>query len=340
MPGRHLAALSLLLLACSSQVDGEPAGESTFALVIHGGAGTIQRDSMSDEQEREYRGVLARALTTGHTILSDGGSSLDAVETVIRQLEDDPRFNAGKGAVFTAEGRNELDASIMDGSTTLAGAVAGVTRVRHPISAARAVMEHTEHVLLAGSGADAFAESRGLETVDPEYFYTERRWKSLERAREREKEENKKVSSATGERSHKFGTVGAVALDSRGRIAAGTSTGGMTNKRHGRIGDAPIIGAGTFANGECGVSATGHGEYFIRYAVAFDICARMQHAGATLDEAARTVIHEVLVEAGGSGGIIALDASGNTALVFNSDGMYRGYVLADGEPHVAIFKDE
>ena len=337
---RHLAALALVTLACSNPVDGGPASERgpepNFALVIHGGAGAIKPDSMSEELEGEYRSALTEALTAGHRILEGGGSSLDAVEQVLRLLEDEPLFNAGKGAVFTADGRNELDASIMDGSSSLAGAVAGVTRVRHPISAARAVMERTEHVLLAGPGAEAFAEAQGLEMVEPEFFYTERRWKSLERVKEREQKE---VAARDSSAPDKYGTVGAVALDLAGRIAAGTSTGGMTNKKHGRIGDAPIIGAGTYANRECGVSATGHGEYFIRFAVAFDVCARMRYSGESLAEAADAVIHETLIEAGGSGGVIALDATGTPALVFNSDGMYRGYVLADGEPHVAIFKD-
>jgi beta-aspartyl-peptidase (threonine type) len=331
---RRVILLALLTLACGGPVEGGPAEPPKIALVIHGGAGAITREVMPEELEQKYRASLASALATGYAVLSGGGSSLDTVEKVIRQLEDDPLFNAGRGAVFTAEGRNELDASIMDGSTTLAGAVAGVTRIRHPISAARAVMEHTRHVLLAGPGAEAFAEARELEMVDPEFFYTEHRWQSLERAREAES------AGAGAAGGAAFGTVGAVALDREGRLVAGTSTGGMTNKRHGRIGDSPIIGAGTYANAGCGVSATGHGEFFIRHAVAFDVCARLRYRGEDLAEATDAVIHDTLLEAGGSGGVIALDAAGNPALVFNTDGMYRGYVLADGEPHVAIFKDD
>ncbi len=291
----------------------------------------MQRSSMSAERQAAYRRSLESTLALGYEMLESGASSLDVVERVIQKMEDDPLFNAGRGAVFTAAGTNELDASIMDGSTTEAGAVAGVTTIRHPISAARAVMEQTRHVLLAGQGAEAFAETEGLEIVDPEYFWTEARWQSLERARERERQ---------AEPASAYGTVGAVALDVEGRLAAGTSTGGMTNKRHGRIGDSPIIGAGTYANAQCGVSGTGHGEYFIRFAVAFDICARLARDDTSLREAADQVVHGVLVRAGGDGGIIALDAAGNPALIFNTDAMYRGYVLADGELHVAIFNDE
>ncbi len=331
---RRLGPLALILLACSGSTGSGEAEQPRIALVIHGGAGTIRPENVSAEREAAYRSALTATLEAGIALLHEGASSLDVVETVIRRMEDDPLFNAGRGAVFTAEGRNELDASIMDGSTSLAGGVAGVTRVRHPITAARAVMEKTEHVLLAGSGAERFADAQGLEMVDPEFFWTERRWKSLERAREREH------VGASGGAAAAFGTVGAVALDRDGRLAAGTSTGGMTNKKHGRIGDSPIIGAGTYANSECGVSSTGHGEYFIRFAVAFDICARLRAADLTIQEAADQVIHGVLHEAGGEGGIIALDASGNPALVFNTDGMYRGYALADGQLNVAIFKDK
>ena len=328
----RLGLVALAILACSGTADSEAGGES-YALVIHGGAGTLRAEDFTAEREAEYRAALTAALEEGSRLLAEGRSSLDAVEAVIRLLEDDPLFNAGRGAVFTAEGKNELDASIMDGATTLAGGVAGVTRVRHPISAARAVMEQTPHVLLAGAGAERFAEAQGLAMVDPEYFWTERRWQSLERAREREQ-------SGSGGGAAAFGTVGAVALDQAGRIAAGTSTGGMTNKKHGRIGDSPIIGAGTYANDRCGVSATGHGEYFIRFAVSFDVCARLRSGEATIVEAAEQVIHGVLEEAGGKGGIIALDADGTPALIFNTDGMYRGYRVAGGDPHVAIFKDD
>ncbi len=341
-PCRKLALTALLALACSGAADGDgAAGEAAgnpVALVIHGGAGTLLRADFSAEREAEYRAALTAALEAGRTVLERGGSALDAVETAIRQMEDDPLFNAGRGAVFTADGRNELDASIMDGATGLAGAVAGVTTVRHPISAARAVMERTEHVLLAGGGAEEFARTQGLEMVEPKFFWTERRWQALERAREKARVGDGESSGTSGAGAA-FGTVGAVALDRRGRIAAGTSTGGMTNKKHGRIGDSPIIGAGTYARAGCGVSATGHGEYFIRHAVAFDICARLS-GGATVREAADQLIHGVLDEAGGTGGVIVLDGAGNAALVFNTDGMYRGALLAGGEPRVAIFKDD
>lgn len=317
------------------------APDRPIVLVVHGGAGTILRENMTPERESEYRAVLAEGLRTGLAILRSGGSSLDAVEATLRLFEDSPLFNAGKGAVFTAAGTNELDASIMDGATLAAGAVAGVTRVRHPISAARAVMEKTQHVMLAGRGADTFAESVGLELVEPEFFFTERRWQALLEVRREEAggaaAPGAPASPGGGERPH-FGTVGAVALDLQGRLAAGTSTGGMTNKRFGRVGDSPIVGAGTYANGSCAVSATGHGEYFIRWAVAYDICARVAYREEPLARAATTVIDDVLRPVGGSGGVIALDREGNLAMPFNTPGMYRGYVRADGVPHVAIYE--
>ena len=325
-------ALVLLLTGAFLALGEESPPASPVALVIHGGAGNLEPESLDPETEALYRVALTAALTRGHQRLSEGAGSVDVVESVIRELEDEPLFNAGRGAVFTAEGRNELDASIMDGATTKAGAVAGVTRVRHPISAARAVMERTPHVLLAGPGADRFAAGNGLELVDPSFFRTERRWEALERVRRRE-------SGGAGGGGGHFGTVGAVALDQAGRIAAGTSTGGMTNKRHGRVGDSPIIGAGTYANQRCGVSGTGHGEFFIRFAVAFDICARLRDPSQTIRSAAEAVVLGTLVEAGGDGGIIALDADGMPALVFNTTAMYRGWALADGEPQVAIFQD-
>jgi beta-aspartyl-peptidase (threonine type) len=241
---------------------------------------------------------------------------------VVRIYEDSPLFNAGKGAVFTAEGKNELDASIMDGATLRAGAVAGVTIIKNPISAARAVMEQTDHVLLAGPGAEEFAESVGLETVEPDYFFTQRRWDSLQNVKDPKQ---------------KMGTVGALALDRQGHLAAATSTGGMTNKRFGRVGDSPIIGAGTYANEFCAVSSTGIGEYFIRSAVAHDICARARYLDQSVGEAAHTVIHEILEP--GIGGVITLDGEGNVAMPFNTEGMYRGYVLNDGKPIIEIYRD-
>ncbi len=314
------------------------AESSSVVLVVHGGAGTIRKGDMKPEIEAAYREKLAEGLLTGYRILKSGGTSLDAVEATIRLFEDSPLFNAGKGAVFTSKGRNELDASIMDGATLEAGAVASVTTIRHPITAARAVMERTPHVMLVGNGAEEFAESQGLEIVEPSYFYTERRWQALEKAKEKERHKKKEsTSDLTGERRY-LGTVGAVALDRFGNLAAGTSTGGMTNKRFGRVGDSPIIGAGTYANDRCAVSATGHGEYFIRYAVAYDICARMTYSGASLTEAAETVLLKRLVQAGGSGGVIALDAVGNVSMPFNTEGMYRGFIKTDGEPHIEIYK--
>lgn len=308
-------------------------------MVVHGGAGTITRAGMTPELEKQYREKLEEALRTGHAILAKGGSSLDAVEATIRILEDSPLFNAGKGAVFTHEGRNELDASIMDGRTRKAGAVAGVTIIRNPISAARAVMEKSKHVMMAGRGAELFATKVGLEIVDPSYFWTERRWKSLQR--ELLEEQGQKPQSALEPLDEKkFGTVGAVAVDQNGNLAAATSTGGMTNKMFGRIGDSPVIGAGTYAdNTSCAVSATGDGEYFIRLSVARDIAAQVEYRGLTVEQAGHEVIQRKLTALGGTGGVIILDAKGNFAMPFNTEGMYRGWIGADGVPQVRIYKD-
>lgn len=309
-----------------------------YAIVIHGGAGTIRRSDLTPTQDSAYRAALNAALDIGETILKDGGEAIDAVEQTIHYLEDSPLFNAGKGAVFTNEGRNELDASIMQGKDRLAGAVGGVTVVKHPISAARAVMEKSPHVLLTGKGAEQFATEQGLDIVEPAYFYTERRWQALQRALAREAGS----TEAEVELDHddrKKGTVGCVALDKQGNIVAGTSTGGMTNKRWNRIGDSPIIGAGTFAdNATCGVSCTGHGEYFIRWAVAYDVAARMAYKNVDLHTAANEVVHKELVAAGGLGGLIALDRLGNIAMPFNTEGMYRGYAKPD-ERVVEIYSD-
>ena len=280
---------------------------------------------MSTEKEAEYISKLTAALKTGYAILENGGSGLDAVEATIKVMEDSPLFNAGKGAVFTGAGTNELDASIMDGATLQGGAVAGVKTVKNPISAARKVMEKTWHVLLAGEGADAFAKEQGLDIVDNSYFHTEHRFKSLIKAKEKEME--------------KHGTVGCVALDKKGNLAAGTSTGGLTNKRWGRVGDSPIIGAGTYASNEtCAVSATGQGEYFIRGSVAFDIAAQMDYEKKSVQTAAQAVIDK-LTERGGTGGVIVMDRKGNIAMPFNTEGMYRGFYLNDGELTVKIYKD-
>ncbi len=328
-----------------------------ITLVIHGGAGTITREHMTAEQEKAYREALRRSLQQGYAILEAGGTSLDAVTAAILVLEDSPLFNAGKGAVFTNEGKNELDASIMDGQSGSAGAVAGVTVVKNPIKAARAVMENSAHVLMTGKGAEKFAAEQGLEIVDPSYFYTETRFNSLRKAQEHEKEESDhpqknqpplKTLPKSGHRydppaageGTKFGTVGCVALDQYGNLAAGTSTGGMTNKRYGRIGDSPLIGAGTYAdNHTCAVSATGHGEYFIRSVVAYDIAALMNYKNLSLKAAADEVIMKKLVLKGGEGGVIALDREGNIAMPFNTSGMYRGFVRKGGEPELFIFKE-
>lgn len=305
-----------------------------YALVIHGGAGTLSKDAITPELEQAYRDVLNESLSIGEDMLKVGGTSLDAVEAVIRNMENSPLFNAGKGAVFTHEGKNEMDASIMQGNGRKAGAISGVTNIKNPISTARMVMEKSKHVLLSGQGAEEFAKENGVEIVDPSYFYTERRWKSLQEAI---KSETIELSESNVD--NKFGTVGAVALDKNGNITAGTSTGGMTNKRYNRIGDSPIIGAGTFAdNMTCGVSCTGHGEYFIRYEVAYDVSARMKYLGESVEAAAERVIHGDMKTDGGTGGLIALDKNGNIAMPFNTSGMYRGYARP-GERMVQIYKD-
>jgi len=315
-----------------SASEGQKQSPPAYAIVVHGGAGVMDRATMSAEMIEKYQNAINQALDLGEQILADGGTALDAVEQTIRIMEDDSLFNAGRGAVFTAEGHNSLDASIMHGAIRDAGAVAGVSSVKHPISAARGVMEQSAHVMLSGAGADQFAEQIGLEVVEPSYFYTSRRWKGLQKAKARAEKQLAK------EKAEKYGTVGCVALDSKGNIVAGTSTGGMTYKKYGRIGDSPVIGAGTYAdNATCGVSATGHGEFFIRHTVARDIAAMMEYGGYTLDEAADIVINKVLVEAGGDGGVIALDKYGNITTPFNTSGMYRGY-RKPGERSVGIFK--
>ena len=307
---------------------------ATPVLVMHGGAGVIKKD-LTPEKEKLVRADLEQALNTGYAVLKGGGSSLDAVSKAIVVLEDSPRFNAGKGAVFTHDGNNELDAAIMDGATLRAGAVAGVHRVRNPVLLARAVMEKSQHVMLVGDGAEQFAQQMGIALVDPSYFRTDERWQQLQEAL---KAESNKQASALGRAIH-YGTVGAVALDAQGHLAAATSTGGMTNKRWGRVGDSPIIGAGTYANAHCAVSATGWGEYYIRATAAHDICARVEYAKAKVADAAKTVVMDIVPKLGGDGGVIALDADGNFAMPFNTDGMYRGWVDRDGNVHVAILKD-
>ncbi|HUP18636.1 MAG TPA: isoaspartyl peptidase/L-asparaginase [Gemmatimonadota bacterium] len=332
-----LAVAGLLLLAPGPDVRGQTP-EIRPTIVVHGGAGSFTRANTDSEAAGEIHASVGRALEAGMTVLDAGGSSLDAVEAAIRMLEDDPRFNAGKGAVFAHEARNELDASIMDGATRRAGAVAGVTHVKNPISLARLVMEETRHVLLAREGAEEFAIEQGVELVSPDYFFTPGAWEGLMRARENERAAAEATSTAPSTDEH-YGTVGVLALDREGRLAAGTSTGGLTNKRWGRIGDSPLIGAGTWADERCAVSATGTGEFFIRNAVAYDICARVRYLDVSLAEAAETVIMDVLVEQGGDGGVIALDSRGNVSMPFNTGGMARGVLRSGGEPETWIFVD-
>lgn len=316
-----------------------------LGFVIHGGAGVITKGSLSPEREKQYRDKLEEALLAGYKALQAGKSSLDAVEIAIRILEDSPLFNAGKGAVFTNDGKNELDASIMNGKTLAAGAVAGLRHVKNPITLARAVMEKSPHVMMIGDGAEKFAKEQNIELVDEKYFWTQPRWDSLQKILQEEKE--KAATPKPGGTSqnlaelpsNKFGTVGAVALDKEGNLGAGTSTGGMTNKKYGRVGDAPIIGAGTYANNEsCAVSATGWGEYFIRIGVAREICALMEYRAMPIQQSADVVIKQKLQKLGGDGGIIGLDKFGNIGISFNSEGMYRAYINAAGKPVVEIYK--
>lgn len=320
--------VSLLIFSCKNEKKATvpaPDKKAEWAIVIHGGAGVITREKMTPEMDKNYRTALSEALNKGKSILIEGGSALDAVENVIRLLEDNPLFNAGKGAVFNHDGKNELDASIMDGSTLAAGAVAGVKDIKNPITAARRVMTNSPHVLLSGEGASQFAKEQGLEIVPPEYFYTDRRFNDLQEALKNEK----------------HGTVGCCALDKSGNLAAGTSTGGMTNKKYNRIGDTPVIGAGNYANNNtCAVSATGHGEFFIRWTVAHDISALMEYKGMSLKEASELVVNDKLVKAGGSGGVICVDKNGNIAMPFNSEGMFRAFATPDGREGVFIYKDE
>lgn len=322
----------------------ESSPKAEFSIVIHGGAGTILRENMTPEDEAAYKAKLEEAIRVGYEILKNGGSSLDAVEKTINVMEDSPLFNAGKGAVFTNAETNELDASIMDGKTLNAGASAGTTNVRNPINLARAIMEKSPHVMLSGKGAEEFAKEQGIQIVDPSYFFTERRYNSLLKIKETEKVEldhdDKTAFYDPTIKDSKFGTVGCVALDKNGNLAAGTSTGGMTNKRWGRIGDAPIIGAGTYANNNtCAVSSTGWGEFFIRAMVAHDISALMEYKGLTLQEAAKEVIQKKVPQLGGDGGIVAVDKNGNMVMEFNTAGMYRASMNDKGELYVGIYKD-
>ena len=317
-----------------------------FAIVIHGGAGTILKKNMTDEQEKAYQEKLQEALDSGSAILKNGGSAIDAVEKAIVAMEDSPLFNAGKGAVYTNAATNELDASIMDGKTLNAGAVSGVRNVKNPIKLVRLVMEESEHVMLSGKGAEDFAKLHKIEMVDSAYFYNEHRLKQLNKIKDSEKiqldhsDNDDEQGDITELKDSKFGTVGAVALDKHGNLAAATSTGGMTNKKFGRIGDSPIIGAGTYANNAtCAVSCTGHGEFFIRNVVAYDVAALMEYKNLSLVDAANYVVNEKLVKLGGDGGLIAIDKDGNIAMPFNTKGMYRAYKKANGESKILIFKN-
>ena len=312
-----------------------------YSIVIHGGAGTILRDKMSTEVEAEYREVLTKAVKAGHQVLQRGGSSTEAVTQAILVMEDSPLFNAGRGAVFTHDGEVELDASIMRGDDLNAGAVTGVKRVRNPILLAEQVMLNSPHVMLMGAGAEAFAETRELDMVENSYFHTERRRRQLQRVIDSDQDVAASEDATDDFEARKFSTVGAVALDQKGTISAGTSTGGMTNKRFGRIGESPIIGAGTYAdNSTCGISATGHGEYFIRAAVAHDICARVKYQGVDLASAAQAVINQRLVKMGGDGGVIGIDSKGEVVYAFNTPGMYRASINAAGQLDVQIFRGQ
>lgn len=320
-----------------------------YVLVIHGGAGTIVKSQMSPERENAYKAALDKALQTGNDILKSGGTALDAVEATVRSMEDDPLFNAGKGAVFTNEGKNELDAAIMDGKTLEAGSVAGVTIIRNPITAARAVMEKSPHVMMTGAGAEKYAKQQGLEIVDPSYFYTEERWRGLQKAKQQDSLKmyldhadttNRGMLKQWENKDYKYGTVGAVALDRYGNLAAATSTGGMTNKKFGRVGDAPIIGAGTYANNNTvAISGTGWGEYFIRLVMAKSISDMMEFGKMKLKVASDEMVMKKLPALGGDGGLIAVDKDGNIAMPFCTEGMYRGYIKNTGEKVIKIYKE-
>lgn len=336
---------SLFLTSC----DEKPAGiqHPKYVMVIHGGAGTIEKNLMTPEKEKAYTEALTEALQSGYDLLKEGKSSLEAVQATINVLENSPLFNAGKGAVFTHDGKNELDASIMDGETLKAGAVAGLTNIKHPINAARAVMEKSEHVMMVGKGAEQFAAANGCDTVPPSYFFTQERWDQLQRTLKQDTEGKSAYTpfdpresriSGVSDLDKKFGTVGAVALDKKGNLAAGTSTGGMTDKKYGRIGDSPIIGAGTYCNNAtAGISCTGWGEYYIREVAAHRMSSLIELKKLSVQDAAKQVIEEI-GKMGGDGGLIGLDKSGNIAMEFNTSGMYRGTVDENGKISIYIYK--
>lgn len=325
--------LAILILILTSRCQ-NPSEQDVFGLAIHGGAGTISKGAMTSEMETAYRRVLDSVITLGYQWLSDGKTALEVVEACVVLLEDHPLFNAGRGAVFNHDGIHELDASIMNGANLEAGAVGSLKRIKNPIKAARAVLEHSEHVFLVGEGAESFAANHGIEFVDQDYFFTESRWKALQKVKEAE---NIKIST---DAQDKHGTVGCVALDKQGNLAAATSTGGMTNKKYGRVGDSPIIGSGTYAdNRTCAISCTGHGEYFMRLNIAYNIHAQMLYGNKSLMDAANHAIHKELSHLGGDGGIIGIDTRGQVVMIFNSEGMYRAKANAKGKK-IAIFGDE
>jgi len=330
--------ITLILAFLISETPTYSNAEQPFRLAIHGGAGVILRENLSAEDEKAYHEKLSEALQAGHQVLKNGGKSLDAVETAIKILEDSPLFNAGKGAVFTSEGTIELDAAIMDGASLAAGSVAGTKHIKNPISLARMVMEKSPHVMMVGNGAEKFAQKQGMTLVDQKYFFTKRRFEQLQKEKAKESKKTSFLKTQLHD-ENKFGTVGAVALDKIGNLAAGTSTGGTTNKKFGRVGDAPIIGAGTYANNQtCAVSATGHGEYFIRAVVAYDISALMQYQKLSLKDASDKVVMDKLVKFGGAGGVICIDKDGNIAMPFNTPGMYRGSIDENGKITTSIFR--
>ncbi|MBQ4800484.1 isoaspartyl peptidase/L-asparaginase [Pseudoalteromonas sp. MMG006] len=338
--------LSIIASACLTLSNSALSEQAPFAIAIHGGAGTIEKAKFTHSQEKAYRAKLSEAVEAGYAVLEKGGESLDAITTAIQILEQSPYFNAGRGAVYTYDGSHELDASIMDGRNREAGAVAGIKHIESPIKLARLVMDNSVHVMLSGQGAEEFAKEQGVELIENNIFDTEHRYEALLKAKQ--KLDKAKATSKNYQAVHKtlpteykMGTVGAVALDKHGNLAAGTSTGGMTAKRFGRIGDAPVIGAGTFAENEsCAVSATGHGEYFIRYNVASDICARVKFQNKTIAQAGDEVINQVLAPIGGTGGVIIVDAKGNISLPFNTSGMYRASKSNTQATYVGIFNDE
>jgi beta-aspartyl-peptidase (threonine type) len=334
----RITSVAALILIAAGPLWAEESRISGVVLAVHGGTGVLPRNELTPPVEKEYREKLLESLRAGYQALrKPGATSLDGVEAAIKVLEDSPLFNAGRGAVFTADGRNELDASIMDGRNAKAGAVAAVSNIKNPITAARAVMEKSPHVLLVGPGAESFAASQGIQTVDPKWFWTERRWKELQ---EWKRIRENPQSGITQPKHREWSTVGAVAVDSAGNLAAGTSTGGMTGKLFGRLGGVPIIGAGTYADNQtCAVSGTGHGEYFIRYLVAYDIAALMKYKGLSVAQAAHEVVQNKVKQAGGEAGIIALDREGVLAMPFNSEGLHRGYITRDGEARVFLYRD-